>query len=459
MKFAALFIAISCIVPLSLMLRGNPKFAPVFWTVFGMLPFFSAAMPMFDMGIVSLAGSWIGFVYSLEVTIIDILAVAAFLALPAGRLPLWCKLPFLAYVVAVTLSIFQADEPLAASFGAGQIARMFLIMVVVARACLEPKTAIYILRGMALGMAAHFVAVVHQRLALNLPQAHGLFIHQNTLGMTAHMVLFPHLALLLHGYPGTRNLILATLATIVVVVFTASRATVGFTALGIGLTYLVLALAGLTQRKVAFALAGVVALAVVAPLAMSSFEKRFSTTPLNEDQYDERAAFNRAASFILADHPLGVGSNHYVHVARDKGYSERAGVARAEGNRNNIVHSAYRLAAAETGYFGLVTFCLALLVPLACAFRTGWRERSNAAGALLLGLGVALLIVCLHSFYEWIFFIKEVQYLVAYTMGMIFGITLRMKARRRRNALPLLRRPPPAGAGMPAAASGIRAGW
>lgn len=459
MKFVALFIAISCIVPLSLLLRGNAKFAPVFWTAFGMLPFLSAAIPMFDIGIVSLAGAWIGFVYSLEVTIIDILAVAALLALPPGRLPLWCKLPFLAYVVAVTLSIFQADEPLAASFGAGQIARMFLIMVLVARACLEPKTAIHILRGMALGMAAHFVAVLHQRLALNLPQAHGLFIHQNTLGMSAHMVLFPHLALLLHGYPGTRNLVVATLTSVVVVVLTASRATVGFSALGIGLTYLVLALAGMTQRKVAFGLVGMAALAVVAPLAMSSFEKRFSTTPLNEDQYDERAAFNRAASFILADHPLGIGSNHYVHVARDKGYSERAGVARAEGNRNNIVHSAYRLAAAETGYFGLVTFCLALLVPLVCAFHTGWRERSNATGALLIGLGIALLIVCMHSLYEWIFFIKEVQYLVVYTMGMIFGTTLQIKARQRRDALPLLRRPPSAGIEMPAVTRGDRAGW
>lgn len=431
MKFAALFIAISGIVPIALLLRSNPRFVRVFWTAFGLLPFLSNAMPAFDIGLITWAGEWIGFVYGLELTQIDILAVAALLSLTGRSVPTWCKLPLLAYVLAVALSILQADEPMAATFGAWQTARMFFVMIVVTRACMEPEKAIYILQGMALGMAAHFLAVLHQRLALNLPQAHGLFIHQNTLGMTAHMVLYPSLALLLHGYPATRSLVLTVIATIVVVVFTASRATVGFAALGIGITYLVLALAGMTQRKVAFAVMGALALAVVAPLALASFEKRFTSTPLNEEQYDERAAFNRAAAFILADHPAGVGSNHYVHVARYQGYSERAGVVRTEGNRNNIVHSAYRLAAAETGYLGLVTFCFALLVPILCAFRTGWRERANAEGTLLLGLGIALLVVCLHSFYEWIFFIKEVQYLVFYTMGMIFGLSLHMNARRR----------------------------
>jgi hypothetical protein len=434
LKFVALFLAISGIVPIALLLRSNPRFVRAFWTVFGMLPFLSNAMPAFDIGLVTWAGEWVGFVYGLELTQIDILAVAALISLSGRSVPAWCKLPLLAYVLAVVLSILQADEPMAATFGAWQAARMFFIMIVVTRACLEPQKAIFILQGMALGMALHFLAVLHQRFALNLPQAHGLFIHQNTLGMSAHMVLYPAIALLLHGYPATRSLVATVVATIVVVVFTASRATVGFAAIGIGMTYLVLALAGLTWRKVGFAVMGTLALAVIAPLALASFEKRFSDTPLNEEQYDERAAFNRAAAFILADHPAGIGSNHYVHVARNQGYSERAGVVRTEANRNNIVHSAYRLAAAETGYLGLVTFCLALLVPLLCAFLTGWRERASAEGTLLLGLGIALFIVCLHSFYEWIFFIKEVQYLVSYTMGMIFGLSLHMNARRRGSA-------------------------
>ncbi len=415
---------------MSLLLRSNPGFARIFWTVFGMLPFLAAAVPLFDIGIISWAGEWIGFVYSLEITLVDILAIAALLSFGKGRIPAWCKVPLLLYVFAASLSMFQADEPVAASFGVVQFARMFLVMVVVARASLEPITAIHILRGMALGMAAHLVAVLYQRFGLNIAQAHGLFIHQNTLGMTAHLVLFPYLALLLYGCRGTRMQLLTILATILVVVFTASRAAVGFSALGIILIYTILALAGLTQRKMLFALSAAVGLAVIAPVAISSFDKRFDATPLTEDQYDERAAFNRAAAFIVSDHPFGIGSNHYVHVAKNSGYSERAGVAPSEGNRNNIVHNAYWLAAAETGYLGLVTFCLMLAVPLVVALRTGWRERSNFEGNLLLGFGMALLIVYLHSLYEWVIFAKEVQYLLFMTMGMVFGISLRVNALR-----------------------------
>jgi O-antigen ligase len=196
------------------------------------------------------------------------------------------------------------------------------------------------------------------------------------------------------------------------------------------LLYAILALAGMTQRKMLFALSGAVALAIIAPVAISSFDKRFDEAPLTEDQYDERAAFNRAASFIVDDHPLGVGANHYVHVAKNYGYSERAGVAPSEVNRNNIVHNAYWLAMAETGYPGIVAFCLMLIVPMVTALRTGWRERHNAEGNLLIGCGVALLIAYIHSMYEWVIFGKEVQYLLFTTMGMIFGISLRMNALR-----------------------------
>ena len=44
------------------------------------------------------------------------------------------------------------------------------------------------------------------------------------------------------------------------------------------------------------------------------------------------------------------------------------------------------------------------------------------SGDLLLGLGVALLIVYLHSFYEWIFVKFEIQYIFAASVGMIAGL-------------------------------------
>lgn len=90
----------------------------MFWTVFGILPFMAASMPLFDVGLISWAGEWIGFVYGLELSLVDILAVAALLSFGPGRIPLWCKLPLLIYIGAAALSMLQAYEPLAASFGA-----------------------------------------------------------------------------------------------------------------------------------------------------------------------------------------------------------------------------------------------------------------------------------------------------------------------------------------------------
>ncbi|MBB6468480.1 O-antigen ligase [Aminobacter lissarensis] len=429
MKFGVLFLALLAIFPLGLLLRSTPVLRKPFWIGFGALPFFAAAIPLFDVGLLSWAGRWVGFVYGLQISIVDILAASALFAMPRGKLPLWCKLPFLFYILAAALSLLQAAEPVAASFGVLQFARIFLVMVVVARASTsDPEVPLLMLKGMAIGIAAHFVAVLYQRFQLHLPQTMGLFIHQNTLGMAAHFVLFPHLALLLAGYRNVRYLVTTVVATIVVVVFTASRAAVGFSVIGLGTLFVTQALAGLTQRKMAVGFAALASLLIVAPLAISTFSNRFELNPLGESQYDERAAFNRAASFILDDHPLGVGINHYVHVARDLGYSERAGVIGFEGNRNNIVHNAYWLTAAEAGYPGVLAFCVMLIVPLFVAWRTGWRMRHTLEGNLLLGFGVTLLVVYLHSFYEWVIFAREIQYLLTMTMGMVFGIALRLRA-------------------------------
>ncbi|MEJ6781133.1 O-antigen ligase family protein [Aminobacter sp. Piv2-1] len=432
MKFVVLIMALASAFPLSLGLRGNAAFARLFWTLFGLLPFLAAALPLFDIGIISWAGEWVGFVYSLEITIVDILALAALLAVPGGPVPWAYKVPLLIYIAVASLSIFQATEPLATTFGIWQFMRMFLVVVAVTRAARhDPKVVVDILRGMAIGMGMNVIAVVYQRFGLDLTQTRGLFVHQNTLGLTTHFVLFPHLAMLLYGYGRLRYLVPAIMATVLVVIFTASRAAVGLAAIGMIITYCALALAGLTQRKVMLALAAAVALAAVAPVAISTFQNRFEAVPLTEEEYDERAAFELAASYIVADYPAGVGVNHYVYIAKNFGYSERANVSPSEGNRNNIVHNAYWLATVETGYLGLFAFVLMLAVPLITALKWGWRERMTAEGNLLLGMGVAMLIAYVHSMYEWVIFAREIQYLLFSTMGMAFGLSLRAAVKWR----------------------------
>ena len=124
---------------------------------------------------------------------------------------------------------------------------------------------------------------------------------------------------------------------------------------------------------------------------------------------------------IFADHPLGIGANNYVLIANE-GYNRAAGVASGVSSELANVHNVYWLVAAESGYFGLVTFLFFLLRPASLAFLCGWRNRRDPRGDLLLGLGVALLTVYIHSFYEWIIVDFEAQYLFVMTVGLVAGL-------------------------------------
>jgi O-antigen ligase len=155
-------------------------------------------------------------------------------------------------------------------------------------------------------------------------------------------------------------------------------------------------------------------------LAVSSFERR----ELINDQTgsdDERGAYIKAAGMMLADHPLGVGANHFAIVAYAGGYDDKAGVPLDISARAGNVHNVYLLVAAETGYPGLVAFALLLFNPLLAAFRCGWRHRGEQRGDLLLGFGVALLTVYIHSFFEWSLVTFEAQYMLAIAMGIVAG--------------------------------------
>lgn len=432
MKFLALIYALLMAFPLSLLLQASPAFTRIFWVAIGALPFLAPVLPVFDMGLITWADTWIGYVYGLEVTILDIALLAALFAVRGRGLPWVYTLPFLVFIVALALSMTQADEPTAAFFGVWQHLRMLLVMVVVARACREdPDVATRILLGMAIGITLHFLASVEQRFLSGATQARGLFVHQNTLGLITHMVLVPHLAMLLYGpsaYSSTLRNLVAVGAATMAAVLTASRGTIGMTAIGIAAVYLVLALSNLTFRKVAMAGLAFVVLLSAAPLVYSIFQARFAEAPLTEHLYDERAAFEATARAIVADHPFGIGTNHYVHIARDADYAYRSGVA--EGSRDNIVHHAFWLTAAEAGWFGMATFTVMLIVPMCVALVNGWRTRHTLGGHLLLGLGTALIPVYLQSLYEWVLYAREVQYILFMIMGMIFGLALCAKARR-----------------------------
>ena len=237
--------------------------------------------------------------------------------------------------------------------------------------------------------------------------------------MMCQFVVFPLFVLLLKREGGWLP-IAGTLSGVVIQVLTVSRATISLSLLGYVVVYLLSIARQWTSRKARVLLISVAAVATVAPIVMSSFESRFELENVVVGDYDERTALKAMAAMILSDFPLGIGANNLVPVAIVEGYSERAGVSPM--SRGALVHNVYWLVAVETGYLGFVTFVLFLMRPMFVSFLCGWQHRKDVRGELLLGFGVALLMVYIHSFVEWVLISRGPQYFLALTFGIISGL-------------------------------------
>jgi hypothetical protein len=378
-------------------LPSNKKHALKVWTLVGFLPFGITAVPHLFIAAISWP-MWRGYAKGAEISALDLLLVALYLGMPKAQNNLPFKASFGFYFFAVLISVFQADAPVAALFYVWQVARMFFVYMVIARASEDERVVESILTGMLIGLVYEASLVLWQRFALGDVQTPGTFGHQNTLGLISHFVAFPLCALFLAGKKGWRPLA-APVAGIIVAVLTVSRATIGLAAGGYVLLYFLSAFRKWTTRLARTALVGIVVASAIAPIAIYSYQRRLVERGEagKISTYDERAAFEQAAEKMLADHPFGVGANNFVVVANTKGY-----------------------------------FVLFLLQPLILAWRVGWRHRNNEAGVLLLGFAVALLLVYLQSLFEWTFFLFYSQYMFVLTIGMVAGLSQQFRYRRRR---------------------------
>ena len=137
---------------------------------------------------------------------------------------------------------------------------------------------------------------------------------------------------------------------------------------------------------------------------------------------------------------MGVGANQYVVVANAQGYSQRAGVIWNYGSRSAHVHHLYLLAAAETGWIGLVALTSLFGWTVLRGFAFAFGNRRNPRGDVVLGASIAVVVAAFHSFYEWIFATASVQYVFAISLGIIAGTIRQVNLERRLNARMLARR-------------------
>jgi O-antigen ligase len=415
-KWVGLVILLVAIFPLSSWLRRNPSQAPKVWLLFGLTPFLiTVAHLVMAVRSVDIPNEY--HAQGLEFSAFDALAIALYLSSPRGKYSLPFRFEMTMYFVAVFLSIFQSFAPQISFFYAWQLLRMFLVYAVAARGCGDMRVVKAVLLGMAIGLIFEAAISVLERFSSGAIQASGTFDHQNMLGLVSHLVVFPFFVAFLNGFWGLFPAFVV-FSGLVVVLLTASRATLGLAAIGYVVTFAASALGSLSSRKLAILGVAIVAFFVLVPVAISAIEKRGVGDIEASDE--ARGSMERAAAMMLADHPLGVGANTYIQAANMGGYNSAAKVDFTSWVV--FVHNVYWVIAVETGYLGLVTFVIMLLRPIIVAFVCGFRHRRDSRGQLLLGLGVALLMVTIHGLFEWIVLKAIPQYFLAIEFGMVAGL-------------------------------------
>jgi O-antigen ligase len=422
MKWAVLIIVAALVRPLSNYMRSNPDRRLRVFAVAAFLPFVISNMHLY---MAAVNWAWVGYVKGGEISLLDLVALSIYLSLPRPESRQPFRLTMAIYLAVTALSAIQAIFPVAALFYTVQLGRVFFVCVTVYRGvCADRRVPEAVLKGLAAGLFLEVVFAAWQR-AHGVLQTPGTFGSQNLLGMISHFVIFPFFAAILGGRRD-RLALAVVVAGLIIAVLTASRGTIVLDCLGLATVFVVSALRQWTPRKRKVLWVGVAAMAVFAVFAASSLQQRFQQHEgpglgLSEED-SERIKYKEAAAEMLADHPMGVGANHFTLVANVGGYFTRVGEVWGAGRASNV-HNVYWLVAAETGYIGLIAFVAFLLAPLIAAVRCSVRHLGDPRGDLLLGLGCALLVVYIHSFEEWIFVVFDTQYLLAIVMGLIAGLT------------------------------------
>lgn len=428
MKWVAFALILLAAPLLAAWLRTNPRQAPWAWGALTFLPFVIGPWNL-DAALFA-TPMWSGYAKGWEISLLDALAIGVIVGTRRPWPRIILLIPFLAYILTTLLAVAQARFPFLSFSYVVQLLRVLLVFLAVARVAEMERGERALLTGLIAGLTvqAGYAIVDKSQGAL---QTGGSLGHQNLLGFMSHMVLIPAFAMFLATrWPG--RALWGVIMGVIVVGLTASRATIALAGVGLLLTLILSFAVRSTGRKVVVGFAGIVLVLASLPLAQATLEQRFAVQKssfLAEDA--EREAFKRAAKAMFADHPFGVGPNHYVFIANTEGYSAREGVNWSAGNRTATVHNAYLLTAAETGFLGLTALIVLLVFAIGTALATAFRYRKQPGAELLIGVACALIAVSLHSMVEWMFVVTSAQYLFGASLGIIAGLQSRFRATQK----------------------------
>ena len=418
--------------PLFIHYARQPRYRPIFGFAFGALPFLLSFLHLY-IAPVSLA-YWPGHTKGIEVSLIDSLAVAVLIATPRRRKSAPFLWAFVIYIFLTTITVTWAIDKLATLGYAVQLMRMLLVYLAALRLSTTPRVVPAVVAGGVFALLFQLFFAVQQHFQ-GVLQASGTFGAQNSLGLMTNLVALPALAMLLSGgrsWYAKAGPVVALLIDL----FTASRATIGFGAIGMGGVLLMASVWRWTPRKRTMTALAVIAVLCAAPFAVRMIGERANHNNV-ESSDSERQAFKRAAWAMIHDHPAGVGANSYVIVSNIDGYSARAGVVASHGSRSTNVHNSYLLVMAETGIVSIIFVVAMFGGGLLMMLRTAFQNRGDRRGDILIGFGMTLLTAGLHLNYEWLFVMFYVEYVMFFYLGLGIGIAEQVKAdaaRTRREA-------------------------
>ncbi len=417
MKWVVFVLAVPVAIACGGLLRSAKAGSSVAWILLGLSPFLLSAIPFADIGL--LVADWRGHTHGATISLSDLIAIALFISLFGTKGKVYFVVPALFFLIPLIMSIFQTDVPMSSFYFLWKILKTYFIAYVVSIGGRDQAVIRWILIGAGLGVVMESFVAFYQHFGLHIRQAPGTFGHQNSLGLAMHFAVIPLFAAFLSGRMGWFGAAVAAAGGIIAI-STASRATIGMYAAGLILMFMFSFFWSRTNRKMIVGVLGLVFGIVVSALAYQSLQTRFSEAPLSTD-YDERVALANAAKAMVRDRPFGVGANNFVVVMNIGGYGERAEVSWSTGSKA-IVHNIYLVVAAELGILGLLAWLVLILSPPVRVLAYMFSGRAGKDAELLAGLSLALVIVYLHSLYEWILFSDEPLYLMAMTFGMISAI-------------------------------------
>ena len=391
MKWAILVLALAAAAPLGLLLRGRRQALWVVAAMAGLLPF--VGLDHLDINVLSFE-TYRGDARGLEITVVDLLAIAAFVALPTRESAPY-RVARLLYLGAVLLSFKDAPNPLFSFFSVWKLVRMYVFFAAMVRVATRPHLAAGLLSGMGAGVVYNLLVALSDRYLHGMMRPMGAFSHPNSLGMAANLVLPIALAIVLAA-PRAPLAIAAAVAAPLCVVLTLSRGALMLTVVEIVVVLGVSMLRKPTRRKTIVAIAIAVAGLAVVVKSADTLVERFTQAPPQSEQ--SRVLFNQAARAMLSDHPFGVGINQFSYVLANRGYAEALEIP--EIDQDGITHHIYWLTAAETGWLGVTTYVVMLALPLIAALRLV--RAKGLRGDLALGIWVALATMYLHGTAEWI---------------------------------------------------------